>query len=284
LNTKGIHTEGGKEMKAEGVLHYFLSRADWFDKSTTVDKIIMGDPNKEIHKVLVTWMSTLAAIRYAAENGFDMLMTHEPTFWIHANELEGVADWEPGYEKQEAAKEKKRVIDESGLVVLRNHDVWDRMPKVGIPWALADFLGFGTTPVKTGSGGYQHRYDIEPVTLGTFSQKIAAKTALIGEPRIQVFGDMNTKVSKIGVGTGCCCNIESFIKMGCDVSIVCDDGNWYWQDIVWAQDIGHPLVRINHGTSEEPGMVTLAKYINENMRGMEAEYFPHSCGYQVIGG
>lgn len=270
-------------MKAKEILDYFLSKADWFDKANTVDKIITGDPEKEVRKVLVTWMSTLEAISYAATHGFDMVMTHEPTFWIHANELEVMAGWEPDYEKQEAAGLKLKLIKESGLVILRNHDVWDRMPEVGIPWALADFLQLGGKCVATGRSGYQHRYDIEPVSLGEFAEKVASRTALLGEPKIQVYGNLDAKVSRIGVGTGCCCKIETFLKMGCDVSIVCDDGNWYWQDLVWAQDIGHPFIRINHGTSEEPGMVTLAEYIKKNLPDIEAEYFPHKCGYSVIG-
>lgn len=271
-------------MKAKEILEYFLSRADWFDKTNTVDKIINGDPEKEIRKVLVTWMSTMDAVKYAAANGFDMIMTHEPTFWIHANELEAMSKWDPGYEKQEAAGNKMRLIQEHGIVVLRNHDVWDRMPEVGIPWALADFLNLGGKCTATESKGYQLRFDIKPVKLSEFAERVAARTALLGEPQIQVSGDMETMVSRIGIGTGCCCKLEASMRMGCDVSIVCDDGNWYWQDLVWAQEIGYPFIRINHGTSEEPGMITLASYINNHLPGIEAEYFPHKCGYSVVGG
>lgn len=270
-------------MKAIDILNHFLSLAHWVDRSSTVDRIIAGDPEKEVKKVLVTWMSTMDAVKYAVAQGYDMIMTHEPTFWIHSTELETMAVWEAGHIKKKAADEKKRLIEENGIVVLRNHDVWDRMPYIGIPWALADYLGFEGKPSEIGENGFQHRYDIKPAAFGEFARKVAVSTALLGEPQIQVFGDLDKEVSSIGIGTGCCCKLEVFLEMGCDAAIVCDDGLWYWQDITWALEAGYPLIRINHGTSEEPGMETLAAYINGQMNGISAKYFPHSSGIKIVG-
>lgn len=128
----------------------------------------------------------------------------------------------------------------------------------------------------------QHRYDIEPITLGELTKRIAKKIALLGLPQIQVFGNLDTKVPKLGIGTGCGCRIDVFKDVGCDVSLVCDDGNWYWQQITWAQEINHPVIRINHATSEEPGMISMVKYINNNLDGINAEYFPHRCGITIV--
>ena len=75
-------------MKAKEINEFFLSKAHWIDRDTTLDKIIIGDENKEVKKILVSWMSTLSCVEYAIENGFDMIITHECTFWIHENELE----------------------------------------------------------------------------------------------------------------------------------------------------------------------------------------------------
>jgi hypothetical protein len=59
----------------------------------------------------------------------------------------------------------------------------------------------------------------------------------------------------------------------------CDDGS----DIQMAQDLGHAVIRVNHGTSEEPGMVTLTNYINENIVGLNAQHLPHGCTFRLIG-
>jgi putative NIF3 family GTP cyclohydrolase 1 type 2 len=263
-------------MKAIEINRHFLSQATWVDPAKTVDRIIVGDPQKEVSRVLVTWIASFEAVRVAVERGFDMVMTHEPTFWVHANELEKM-------ESSELSAAKRRFVEESGLVILRNHDAWDRMPRVGIPWAWAAFLGLKGEPAAIGANGYQHRYDIEPVPLDELAARIAARTATIGERCVQVVGDPRQRVSRLGIGTGCGCDIRVFQAMGCDASVVCDDGSCYWSGIQRAADAGHPVIRVNHGTSEEPGMATLTRYINENLPGLTAEHLPHGSCFRLVG-
>ena len=113
---------------------------------------------------------------------------------------------------------------------------------------------------------------------------MAKRTAAIGESAVQVVGDGEQLVSRIGVGTGCGCDIRVFQEMGCDLSIVCDDGSCYWSVIQRAADEGHPVIRVNHGTSEEPGMVTLTQYINQRLPGLRAEHLPHGSTFRLVGG
>lgn len=262
-------------MKAKEINGFFLSLAPWIDPKKTLDKIIIGNPNKTIKKILVSWMSTQSAIEYAVSNGFDMLISHECTFWIHENEVENLDKWGTLFEKHEAASKKRQYISDNDLVILRNHDVWDTYPKYGIPWSLAKYLGITNSPVCTNDDNMQHRYDVKPVSVSALAKNIAQKTKLLGEETIQVFGNMDAVVSKVGIGTGCGCKIDVFKELGCDVSLVCDDGNWYWQQITWAQEINHPVIRINHATSEEPGMISMVDFINKKLDGIYAEYFPH---------
>lgn len=269
-------------MKAEEILNNFLSAADWVDRTNTVDKIILGDPEKDIRSALVTLYPDLKAVKFAIENGFDLLITHEPTFWSHAGEVESMICWKDTSPKKKAGLLKKKLIEDSSLVILRNHDVWDRMPEIGIPWAWAEFLGFKGKPDAIGAVGYQHRYDIEPVALDVFARSVARRTAVLGEPGVQVVGGSERKISRVGVGTGCACGLEEFLKMGCDVAIVSDDGCCYWRDIKWAMDIDFPIIRVNHATSEEPGMAKLTDYINKNFQGLKAVHLPHRCNIRMV--
>ena len=261
-------------MKVKEILEHFLSRADWVDRVKTVDRVIVGDPGKNVSRALVMWMASFAALRAAAERDVELIICHEPTFWEHRDEVS---------EKSMAALEKRRFIEECELVILRNHDCWDRWPQIGIPWAWAAFLGSEGKPAAIGNRGYQHRYDIEPVTFGEFAEKIAARTSTIGQPMVEVVGNLEKPVSKIGVGTGCVCNVPVYMEMGCDCCIVCDDGTAYWRHIQYAEDIGVPVICVNHGTSEEPGMVTLTRYINEHIEGVTAEHLPQGCRFQLVG-
>ncbi len=261
-------------MKVKDILEHFLSRADWVDRETTVDRVIVGDAGAEVESCLVTWMPSFTVLRHMVERDMRLLVCHEPTFWNHLDERP--AD-------DAGIQEKLNFIQEHGLVILRNHDCWDRWPDVGIPWAWAGFLGLGSKPVTVGADGYQHRYDIDPVPLGAFARQVAGRCAILGEPFVQVTGDASQVVSRIGIGTGCGCDIPTFQQMNCDCSIVCDDGSVYWAGIQRAKDCGHPVIRVNHGTSEEPGMVTLTKYMNDHFPGLCAEHLPHSITFQLVG-
>jgi putative NIF3 family GTP cyclohydrolase 1 type 2 len=261
-------------MKVKYILEHFLSRADWVNRETTVDRVIMGDAEAEVGSCLVTWMPSFRVLRHMVERDMRLLVCHEPTFWNH---------WDERPANDAGIQEKLNFIQDHELVILRNHDCWDRWPDVGIPWAWAGFLGLGSKPVTVGADGYQHRYDIDPVPLESFAYHVARRCASLGEPLVQVTGDVSRVVSRIGVGTGCGCDIPTFQQMNCDCSIVCDDGSVYWAGIQRAEECGHPVIRVNHGTSEEPGMVTLTEYMNTNFDGLYAEHLPHGSTFQLVG-
>jgi len=183
----------------------------------------------------------------------------------------------------EAIQDKINFIQDHELVILRNHDCWDRWPDVGIPWAWAGFLGLGSKLVAFGAQGYPHHYDIDPVPLEVFTHQVARRCASLGEPSVQVTGDVSQLVSRIGIGTGCGCDILTFQQMGCNCSIVCDDGSIYWAEIQRAEECLHTVIRVNHGTSEEPGMVTLTEYMNTHFDGLRAEHLPHGNTFQLVG-
>jgi len=260
-------------MKAGEILEHFLSCAEWVDRRTTVDRIIAGDPETEVDRCLVTWISSFGALRETVNRGFRLLICHEPTFWNHRDDC---ANDDP------RAQEKLRFVNDNGIVILRNHDCWDRWPDVGIPWAWARFLDLQGAPKVIGAKGYQHRYDVNPVPLKVFARQVAKRCASIGEPLVQVTGNLSQPVSRIGIGTGCGCAIGTYQDMGCDCSVVCDDGSCYWADIQRAQDFSHPVIRVNHGTSEEPGMITMTDYITEHLEGVRAEHLPHGSTFRLV--
>lgn len=256
-----------KSVTGEQLLEFFFSKAPWINRAETVDRVIAGDPKKPLKRILVAWMPSLEMVQYAIANQFDLLLTHEPTFYDHWDYLKTPEE----LETIETAAQKKKLIDEAGLVIIRNHDVWDLFPEIGIPFAWAKFLGIEGAPTKIGGRNYQHRYDIPPVRFGDFARHVAARCAKGGEPAIQVLGDDDQIVSKLGIGTGCCTNPPTFQEMGCDVVIVSDDGTWYWKQLQRAADEGLNVIRVHHGTSEVPGMETLAQFVRDNFPALHVE-------------
>jgi putative NIF3 family GTP cyclohydrolase 1 type 2 len=247
-------------------------------EKNTADQIVYGDPNRDVKTCIVTWISSFVALRKAVERNFDLIVTHEPTFYGHS--IKQIDNREVLF-----GEDKLQFIRDNNIAIMRLHDRWDIWPKYGIPWSWAEFLQLPGPPVainKKNNPGTLHRYDIKPTTLEKFSNHFASRTSLLGEPHPIVVGDLDQIVSKVGIGTGCGCQVDGFRELGCDISIVCDDGSVYWRDIQRYEDEGHPIIRVNHGTSEEPGMKNLALFINKNFNSIYAEYLPIARKFHQI--
>ena len=263
-------------MNALTIRSHFVDTCDWVNPETTVDQVIAGDPHKPVTSALVTWISSFAACREAARRGVDLLITHEPTFWTHRNESDAFAD-------DALAREKNRFIEESGLTILRVHDSWDRFPEIGIPFAWAKFLGFDDPPAILDDTPYHHGYDLPPQPAGRFARHVASRTAAIGEPQVQFSGDPEQTVHRVGLGTGCASAPSVYESMGCDLFVVVDDGTTYWADIQRSMDAGFPVIRVHHGTAEEPGMVTLIAYLRKTFPGISFDHLPHVPCFKTLG-
>lgn len=268
-------------MTCKELLARIVAKAGWFDKSNTVDQILFGDPDKPVSRVLVTWQADLDTIEQAAARGYDAMMVHEPLLYTHAHEQENLKNWIPGV-REGALRRRMERLAQAGLTVIRNHDTWDRMPEVGIPFAWARFLGLSGHPDATDYQGYEHAYDIEPVTAGALARRIAQRTRDLGEPAVQLLGDPERRVTRLGLGTGCACWVDGYRRMGCQAGIVVDDGQLYWRDFCYAKDEGISLIRVLHATSEEPGMVTMAEWLNRQGWGIEADYAPFNTQMRWI--
>ena len=131
-------------MKASQIRESIVSRADWVDKAKTVDTFKHGDPEIEVTSAAVTWMLTMDAIDEAERLGVNFVITHEPTFYSHYDDVELVKD-------DAIYHAKRKRLDEAGLTVLRIHDSWDSWPEIGVGATLAALLEL--TRLETPAGG-----------------------------------------------------------------------------------------------------------------------------------
>jgi putative NIF3 family GTP cyclohydrolase 1 type 2 len=260
--------------RVSDILGYMRSAGTWVNWESTVDRVIVGSEEAEVKTAAVAWVAGMKELKEAVRLGCDLFVTHEPTFYSHRNELDHISEW-PG------AAEKRKFIEASGLTILRNHDTWDNMPEVGIPWSWAAFLQVEGKPCATRP--YMNVYPIPETTLEKLAAKVAARTALIGEPRVQVAGPPDLKMRKLGIGTGCACSPLAYREMGADAGIVCDDGTSYWHAIQWAVDNGFGIVRVNHGTSEEPGVAAMARHLQQKFPDVTFHHIPVGCRFRTVG-
>ncbi len=275
-----------KKITADDVNKYLRSLIEVQEPS--VDKIIIGDPSTPVHKIGTAWMPYWKICKQAVKDGVNTLIVHEPTFYAHrdleAEEWINIGNPSPGQQKYLELREKKaRWIRENGLVIIRCHDVWDKFPEIGIPYAFGQALGFSNQAIIRREM-YYNVYQTDPVSALEMAKRIAAKLNVAGQPGVAFYGDQNHTVRTVGLGTGCICDPMQYMQLEPDLYIAIDDTVRTWIQTTYAEDTGKPLVVVNHGTSEEFGMQLLSKHLSEAFQEFKVIHYKQGCTYRWISG
>ena len=273
-----------KKLTAADVNNHLRSLIEVAEPS--VDKIIIGDPGTPVRKIGTAWMPYWQTCKQAVRDGVNVLVVHEPTFYAH-RDLEA-EEWlridNPGAGQQHYLKlrdEKARWIRDNGLVIIRCHDVWDKLPDIGIPYAFGQALGFSDDDILR-SETYYNVYGTDPVPALEMARRIAARLNVAGQPGVAFYGDENYTVRSVGVGTGCICDPMSYMQLEPDLYIAIDDTVRTWIQTTYSEDTGKPLVVVNHGTSEEFGIKLLSDHLSRTFQEHEVIHYKQGCTYRWI--
>jgi putative NIF3 family GTP cyclohydrolase 1 type 2 len=233
----------------------------------SVDGVIVGDPETLVRGIAVLWMPTWAALRTAHAQGLNVVVAHEPTFFNHYDLErfeEGLGVLPPaGRRIFEATRDaKRRWIEETGVVVIRCHDVLDSMPG-GVVDSLAYALGFSRASYVNEVPHHRVVRVDPPVAAIALAQRLANSFGALGQPGVAFYGDPGRAVKSLGLGTGYACEPWRFVELGADMALTIDDRIKTWTEGQWADDSGYPLVVIHHGSSEEWGVRRLAELVRE---------------------
>lgn len=174
-------------MRADELMAELL---DWSEQgiANTVDTCKAGDPEREVKKVATCFIATPEVIQNAAAWGADLLITHEPTYYEHYDNL-------AGREGDPVILAKQRLIEQSGMTLWRFHDhLHGRLPDGIIEGELAR-LGW--------QGDYDGRFAFTLAEKQTPRQIMAQLEEKWGIAHIRMVGAADTPVSKISLLIGC---------------------------------------------------------------------------------
>jgi len=260
-------------LQAREVMEHFQQVGEWVDWDNTCDQFLYGSPDETVNGIAVAWIATNKCIKTAAERGLNLFITHEPIF------CEGYSPTETG---KKVRSEKKRLLDQLGITVMRCHDTWDRMPGVGIVDAWGEYLGFDCEdrPVES----FYRLCCTHGETVAAIGRRVLDKVRSLGQDTVLVFGDQYMKVEKMAIGTGAITHLPSMYHLGADLILATDDGMTFWDGGLWARDLGVPLLIVNHCTSEKPGMMAMAPYLKGRFPGVRVEYLDVDFPYESIRG
>ncbi len=259
-------------MKAIELKQHMREMGAWVDWNRTCDRFIIGDPETEVTAMAVGWQATLPALREAVDRECNLFVTHEPVFYRHMDDDESVFG-------AAHAQRKRLFIEENGIVIYRCHDVWDRMPEVGIVDSWAAHLGLTG---KLDGDDFHSIYPSPAPTLDELARHVVERTRDLGQSAVEFVGAPDMPVHRVAIGCGAITRYETMISLGADVIIGTDDGMSYWSGGEWAVDGGIGLVIVNHCTAEEPGMRNLAAYLSQRFPRIRTEFVAQGCVFRTV--
>ena len=196
-------------MKARDLNAYLRARIAVEEPS--VDRITFGDPETVVRRIGTAWMPYWKTCRAAVAAGVNVLVVHEPAFYTHwdLDEKDGRDFYsapEAGRKAFEKARDEKRAwLEANGLVLIRCHDVLDRLPEIGIPHAFGRLLGLEAKDLLRSKRFYDV-LAVEPAPAAAVAGRLAERLRAVGQPGVAFYGDPERVVRSIGVGTGCICD------------------------------------------------------------------------------
>lgn len=264
----------GVKMIAKELEEYLLKRRREFAKKFgqevnelgREEGIRFGDGSVGVKGILVTWMLTTDAIKEAAKQGCNLILCHEIPFFGEKWDRETPAT--PSWKVNE---ERKRLLSENGMTVFQCHATLD---EILITDTFAEVLGLP----KAARQEWRLRsvHEIAPIPLKKLARQVKKK---MGLKIIRVVGDLNKKVSRVGLaygGISLSVNLgfwEEMLKLNPDVVI---GGETDEYAIRYAIENNLCVIETTHPISENPGLEKFCDELREVFPGVKIAF--HRCG------
>jgi putative NIF3 family GTP cyclohydrolase 1 type 2 len=224
----------------------------WND--TTVDTFKEGNPDARVTGIAVTMMATLDVLQRAAAAGKNLIITHEPTFYGHADRLDQL---EAAHDPVIAAK--RAFIKENGLIVWRSHDHWHRRHPDGIQVGMISALGW-----QAFSNPDSNVVVLPETSLGELAATIKQR---LGARSVSVVGDSTMRVTKLALLPG----FQGFARhvralQQADIEVVVIGEGLEWETMPYVADavsakMKKALIVVGHIPSEQAGMDEFARWL-----------------------
>lgn len=248
-----MNSLGNKIVKVNDIKEYIRKLAEGLGKD---EGLLFGVPDAKVNKILVCWMADVAAIRYAAQTGANLIVTHESLFYPYDIVVNGGV---PEFMTWHTNHKRMELLARHDISVIRAHGSLD---KICIFDDFASVLELGEPVIC--EANYVKIYEVEPVTYGDLIKHVKKKLKL-GQLRVTSEAEIR-KVKRIGLpwgGLGLFINVgymQELIKHGCDVFIAGETDNY---GLRFAVDAGIGMIETGHEVSENPGLRHFAEMLAE---------------------
>jgi putative NIF3 family GTP cyclohydrolase 1 type 2 len=233
-------------------------------RAETVDRIVAGSAETPVKGIATTMMATLDVIERAAAAGKNLVITHEPTFYLHEDKTDNLAG-------DSTYQFKDDFIRKNNITIFRFHDHWHAHRPDGIASGMARELGWE----KNADPQNPRTFLFPPMKLSAFAKEIQSRLKIRA---MRIVGDPNLAVSRVAANWGYASRdpgIHLLARPDVDAVIIGEAREWevieYAQDAISAGK-KKALIVLGHIVSEQAGMKYCAEWLKTFVTDVPVEF------------
>jgi len=236
----------------------------------------LGEASQELQRVLVCFVPSAPALRYAGEHGYDLVLGHEKLY--HPYDPLVLREDHPDWASWPSNVLRRELLEEHGMVYARVHGTLDELLVFD---AFAALLGL---PDPCYEKGFVKVYEIAPRPIEELVQEVKRRMG-IAHLRVSLPQGPRQVVHRVGLpwgGLGLFVNVsyqQELVAQGVDALIAGESDDYGFR---FASDLGIPMIETSHVSSENPGLRVFAKQLAEAFPALEVVYYPCAPAYQVL--
>lgn len=236
-------------------------------RTSTVDRLVVGTPDIPVRGIATTMMSTFDVCKRAQAAGCNLIITHEPTFYLHQDTYADIKE-------NPVLRAKQAFLEEHEMAIFRLHDHIHAMHPDGVAKGMIEQLGWEAHVI---SPDKPERLHFDGVSLAKLAQEIATK---LQAHTVRVVGDPDLPVQHVQTSWGYCSR-EGGIALLADPAVevlICGETR-EWEVVEYAQDAitageKKALIVVGHVSSEQGGMIFATGWLKSFVTEVPVKFVP----------
>ncbi|MBN1219891.1 MAG: Nif3-like dinuclear metal center hexameric protein [Anaerolineae bacterium] len=255
---------GGDMLSAGQVIERIQKNVGVPWRAKTVDTVILGNPETPVTGIATTIMATLDVLQRSTVAGNNLVITHEPTFYLHQDKTETLTE-------DEVYQFKVDFIQKHKMVIFHFHDHWHARRPDGIATGMVKALGWE----KHADGLRPNLFSFPGIPLARFVKEIQSQLKIL---TMRVVGDPGLQVNRVTTSWGFL-DRERGIQLLAqpEIEVVIAGETREWEVVEYAQDIitagkKKALILLGHMVSEQAGMKYCAEWLRSFITEVPIEF------------
>ncbi len=240
-------------------------------RTETVDTLIAGSIDTPVTGISTTIMATLDVIQRSAAAGNNLVITHEPTFYLHQETIDTPAE-------DEVSRYKREFIRKHNMSIFHFHDHWHARRPDGVATGMMKELGWE----DHADPRIPNLFHFPGTPLARFAQEMMSKLNI---QTMRVVGTPDLSVNRVAASWGFLSRepgIRLLSQAGIDVLITGETHEW--EAVEYAQDLvtmgkQKALIILGHMLSEQAGMKYCAEWLQSFIPEVPIAFIPMTEPY-----